>query len=795
MKNYSKSTLLFILLFTQIAISQTNENFLKISEKLENYFSLNREVISVHFNKSVYLTNEKIWFKGYVLNRNTKKINTSTTNVYGQLFNSQGEEVAKQLLFCFNGSFSGTEILDLKLPTGTYYFRFYTNYMNNFKEDESSMYPIEIINPFNEDYIAKSIQSHDLILNYHPEGGKIIRNTKNQIILELNDCLGQPIRNQEIILLNQKEEIILKTKLNTSGFGKLEFVPLNNESYKLKTVYQGNTFERAIDNIEEYGIGLTVNNVTLKDKCIIQLNTNEATMGRMIGEKIFIVVHQDEKAIIIEKIWEHQKTEQLIIVNNNDLADGVNTVRILDARFNEISNRNVYKHYKNDSINYNLRVENSDSEKKLTLTGPGLDNESNLSVSILPLNSIAKFNSQSIVSDVFIAPYVIEKKQNTNMLLKNMNRNKAFDLDLLLSAEIKQKYSWTDILAHKIEEKYENEVGINILGKVLNPIKNRANFKVQLYSFELNINEFSDIDTDLQFRFNNLILTDSTYLSFNLVKNFNEKSKLSATFNVENNKSVFNKKIVIKPYNCKIDEITNSFVENYKKPIIEDESVLELENVEVFASRSEQLLLNKNKNPALRGIKITDDTPFSEVGLLFFLERNGFVVDRNPSRPIMVQARNANATSINGADSKAMLFINDIQYRDYDILREILLGDVDEIYLSTSYLDPGINFFVGKIVIYTKGGSIGKTKRVIKHTDFVVQNGFSPRTKFKNNRYRATNDDGFENYGVNHWEPFLEQKEGIYSTQFNAIDRDRFFIQIEGISSEGKVISIHQILE
>lgn len=794
MKSLIKFKILFLVLLTQLSMGQTNENFIKISEKLESYFSLKREVISVQFNKSTYLTNEKIWFKGYVLDRKTKKLDSSTTNVYFQLFNDKGEEISKQLLFCFNGTFIGDQILDLKLASGKYYARFFTNYMNNFKEDESSVYEIEIINPFNYDDYSKNIQSHDLKINYFPESGKIIQNTKNQLTLKLNDCLGSVIRNQEIILTNQKDEIIQKTTLNGLGIGKLEFIPLNNEKYKLKTIYQGITFEKPIENIDEKGINLTVNNITLKGKCLIQISTNEATLSSLLDQKMFIVVHQDEKAVIFEKKWDDQKTEQLLVIDNNDLADGINTVRVLDSNLNEISSRNIYKNPENIETNFNLHVEKTTDDKNLLLRGINSINESNMSVTILPLNSLAKTNNHSIISDLLITPYMVQKQPISGQILKKMDRLKSFDLDVLICQNSKQKYSWNDILEIKIEEKYKDEIGINIQGEISSNLNKKEKFKVQLYSFELNINEFSDIDNDNQFRFDNLILTDSTYLSFNLVKNFSEKSKIKAVFNIENNKGIFNKKIAIESFDCKFIENKKSPAETHKKPIIIDENVIELENVEVFASKTEQMLMNRVKNPTLRGTRITDDTPLTQMGVLYFLERNGFVVDQNPSRPVTVQTRNANATSINGASSRAMLFINDIQYRDYEILRDILLGDIDEIYLSTTHLEPSVTLYVGKIVIYTKGGKLGNSKRVSTNTDFVIKNGFSPRNIFKNNQYQSTNDDGFENYGVIHWEPFLEQKDGTYSMQFNALGRDKFFVQIEGITNDGKLISIQQLL-
>ena len=357
------------------------------------------------------------------------------------------------------------------------------------------------------------------------------------------------------------------------------------------------------------------------------------------------------------------------------------------------------------------------------------------------------------------------------------------------------KYEWKNIFSEDfIKEKYPVETGLTIKGTVNNELKNSRLFTLEMFSAPLGIQEITSLDKSNNFKFENLILIDSTYINFQLLKNNNEKVALKSNIYVENNEAKFKFPWVAPTYQCiEINNISKSQY-SYRLPNITNENIIELEGIEVKATKTDQILSNKSKNNGLRGYKITPEMENANYTLLNFIERNGFIVNRYPGQGVSIFTRGSSTMSLNAARPKPIVFINDIQHRDFSLLEMMLMTEVDEIYLNTTHLEPSLQNYVGKIVIYTKMGWKAPMKSKDKPTEFLVKNGFSPRNIFKNNQYQSTNDDGFENYGVIHWEPFLEQKDGTYSIQFNALGRDKFFVQIEGITNDGKLISIQQLL-
>uniref|UniRef100_UPI00404A45B5 hypothetical protein n=1 Tax=Flavobacterium sp. TaxID=239 RepID=UPI00404A45B5 len=797
MQKIARITALFVLMFSQVQFAQTNPAFGTISEKLDAYFLLKREAISVHFNKLMYLTNEKIWFKGYVLDRKIQNLDQATTNVYMQILDDKNEVVAEELLFCYGGTFSGSFQPEITLETGVYHFRFFTHYMNNFEEDESISYDIQVINPFNNDFVEDKIQGHDLRLSYVSEGGTLLENVKSSLTVRLTDCLENPIRNQEVVLVDQNQEVVKQIKLNDFGLGKIEFIPETDSVYSLKTVYNGQEFQRVLNGIQAEGVVFSVNNIGLKNKCIFRLATNEKSLETLGNDPFYIVIHQDEKALILEASFANKKAEQLMVIENSGLFDGVNVVRLLDQNLKEIASRFVFNYPKEVLENVDLVVEKHEDGKKIAVKGLQDGIVSNLSISVLPIQSVAKFGQNSIKTDFLVHPYISEKFKKLHPFINRNDRFAAAQMDLVMASIKVQKYAWNDIMQKQVVQKYEPQIGITIRGKVLdNSIKkNRTKFKVQAYSMLYDIDEYADIDENDEFVLRNFILTDSTFISFNLVKDLKDPKKLNATFRIEDNQTPFNKPLDIYKSDCKTVADEAVAVAKFRMPNILNENVIALDNVDLVGSKSKRVLENAKKNPALRGYKVKDDDPLAQNNILYYLERNGFVVRQTAGSPISVSIRNSNTLSVNAGASRALLIINGMQYRDYDVLRDIFLRDVDEIYTSTIYLEPSINLYAGKIVIYLKNGFVGGLAPKKTNTDFLIKEGFSPRLNFVNSIYQSTDDDGFENFGVIHWEPFATQNDGFYGANFNPLTKEKFYIQIEGIAADGKLISIQKLVE
>ena len=106
---------IFYLFFFIPSYSQDTEKQEKIKNNIENYFHYDREIIHVHFNKTIFVNNEDIGFKGYVFSKNDSSPHLYTANVQLVIYNMQNEVIQKQLLFTTLGTFDGIIHLNEKL--------------------------------------------------------------------------------------------------------------------------------------------------------------------------------------------------------------------------------------------------------------------------------------------------------------------------------------------------------------------------------------------------------------------------------------------------------------------------------------------------------------------------------------------------------------------------------------------------------------------------------------------------------------------------------------------------------
>src|SRR5690606_4627685 len=183
------SLFLCVLCLTTLYSQRSEEKSNKIQELLSEYYTLDRETIHVHFNKDVYFTDEQIWLNGYVYHQQNRMLFEETTNVFMEFFDQDKALIEKKLLFSYKGTFQTHIELKNNLPSGKYYVRFYTNYMNNFSEDLSSTYEIMIVNSSGlNNVVASSVNLSNVNISVYPESGVFLENATNVVGVKIADC-------------------------------------------------------------------------------------------------------------------------------------------------------------------------------------------------------------------------------------------------------------------------------------------------------------------------------------------------------------------------------------------------------------------------------------------------------------------------------------------------------------------------------------------------------------------------------------------------------------------------------
>lgn len=810
----------------------TNAQEKDIEEHYLEYFKLPREALFLHTNKTTYLTNEDIWFKAYAYDRKNALSSKSTTNIYFGLYDSEGKQISKKLYLSKSGAAEGNFEIDSTFTSGEYYLKVSTNWMNNFKEDDSFIQKIQIINPKKQVTPKKKTNVKEYDFQFLPEGGYAIVDVKNTIGIKAIDDSGKGISATGIIYNSSNEEIT-RFKSNSLGIGKFSFTPEKGESYTSKiTLDNGKEFEQELKGFKEVGVAMTVNNL-LKGKTIITFSMNQESFELYGEDRFKLLVHQEGKVKSIPVGFDGL-TKQIVISKDN-LFSGMNTVTLFNEDEEPILERiffnaqNATKDFglylsktkvEDDSLSFRLRSKND------------LVNVLNASISVLPAETKSYNPDHSIVSAFHLKPYVRGNIENPHYYFKDFNRRKQSELDALLITQGWSRYSWDRIFNLPPKPSYDFENGISINGFVN---KNLSDIKqLLLYKTDFNKSKFIDIDNEGKFNLTNFYPVANEEIRFSYMDKKGKMKKPSMSLSYVN--FVSNDEVDTKNYQSFISFYTDK--ETISENFILDDSYEELDEIRLKTDYKRKLR-EETRDPILVNGRVTkineaeiDRYPF----VTDFIQNNGFdvmvmpinspdgrykmgdVVIRSrgrgaisttssavanvpisptyspvPNETEQMTERNEARTTAEDISIYPTVFLDGMILSDANVLLNMGMEMVDRVVIDKTGIGLGLSGgFGGAIKIYTRRGVFVRETKGVNTTIYtnVSEFGFQPIKEFYTPKYASYNMKSFKDYGIIHWEPNLDIMNGM-SSDFNIVNTgtDEINFYIEGISSDGKVFS------
>jgi hypothetical protein len=781
--------LLITFLVSSAIFSQNNEETVKskIGVVLENYFKLDREAIHIHVNKSTFLSEETIWYQGYIVNRKTNKP-FYTSNVFVLLFDENGKQLSEKLVFADNGVFSGHIKLGPNLDSGNYYIQVYTNWMNNFTENESTLVKVNIINPDQGIRNTKKIVKETLKVYLNPEGKNLISGVSNAIGIQVKDCNNNAPTDLEATIQNSKGEALQTVKLNNYGFGKFYTIP-TTEVLRVVVKYEDKIIENNLPPANLIGVAIEASSFMLDNKTTIKVKTNKSSFNSLQFRGLNLVIHQDQNYIVEPLNINPNNLEQIIVVNNTDLNPGINTIRIIDNELKQWSERQIYISpiAKN---NYDV-IKNNQQENIIKLAAFSNSTNNMISISVLPVETKSIDDNNSIIAGLTINPYLKTSLLNSNYYLNDVNRLKYYELDLALLNQESLKYDWEYMKLQPPTAHYTFDIGINLKGTVANPLKSKSFHKVKLVSSKEFITASADVTENGTFEFQNLLLTDSTNVNLSLHKlpNF-EYVDAKLALQVVNRKKPYNKVftgLIKKNCNSENDTIktVNLDLPDFKEKAIQLQEVLS-------KNKKKQLTYNKIlSNMMLRGHKIDSTNNFSSI--LNFIEQNGFKVDRTIGK-INIYCRLPQMSP--GPPPTPIVYIDDRQlYFDYNELEFLKMDELDEIYINALAIVVGINNNLGIIRIYTKKQQNAYSKKSNPNS-FFVKDAFSKNSTFQNLEYENASSNGFNNFGTINWfTKTISDSNGNFTFDILDYNKKNCKIIIEGMTTDGQIFHEEKVVQ
>ncbi|UOK42687.1 hypothetical protein [Flavobacterium enshiense] len=500
------------LVFSQAEINQSHE---KINDALTEYFKLDRENIHLHLNKNIFLTSDEIWFKGYIIEKKNKKPYFLTSNVLISLLDDKGNKIKKYLFYAENSIFEGNIKLDENISTGKYYLEVFTNYMNNFSENESSVFELKIINPKDGKTFpdTRIVNLSTIKTEFFPEGNVFLEGTSNTIAVKISDCNGNGISVKDGEIVNSKGETITNFSTNSLGYGKFEILQTKSELYKAVFKINDVKTEEKLPFPEVNGITFSANNYTFENKTTLKIKTNSNSLAQYKNEPLTLIIQQDDYSSYVPFSFKDDNTEQLLALPNENLLNGINTLYLVDKNHKKIAERILYKPLKFDR-NIDLKVLRKQNDS-IVISGTSTILSGTLSVSVLPEGTKSLTEKKTIYNSFLLDNQLSEKSPDGNQLLSNFSKRKHYELDTYLMCQ-KSKYNWQTMLSSSPQKKFDFDNGLTFKGTINIPVKDRDS-KVEINSLTSGLSEFSPINEKNEFYFKNILVSDSTLVHFSLL--------------------------------------------------------------------------------------------------------------------------------------------------------------------------------------------------------------------------------------------------------------------------------------
>jgi TonB-dependent SusC/RagA subfamily outer membrane receptor len=478
---------------TAFTFTQEGENLTeKIIAKLERYrVNTPQEKVYLHFDKPYYMAGETMWFKGYLFDGTSHKIDSVSRVMYVDLIDeTNGTTIASRILNC-DGSTFGDFLLPDSLDEGVYQIRAYTNYMRNYSEEfffhqDFKIYQGSIKNRLTDSNAKKMTEIADV--QFFPEGGNSVVGLDSRIGFKALNILGKGVYIQGFVLDNAKDTVVAFQSEHL-GMGVFNYTP---EPQKTYTAYvkenDGKYRPFALPYAHEQGFTMAVDNISNKEKVKVFISNNSPKPADKSSE-IIVVAHQRGQLCFMAKGNETQKSFALSIPKNKIPDDGIVQITLINAKGEPLCERLVFNNLNRqitlkitpDKTNYKIREKVTINLEATDVEGKPV--EGNFSVAVTDASQVIADPHQenlltylllsSDVSNLSGTDYYSALRGNIEQpayYFDKENANANRHLDILMMTQGWRRFVWRDLMSDK-EPKITNllETGLEVSGTALKP--------------------------------------------------------------------------------------------------------------------------------------------------------------------------------------------------------------------------------------------------------------------------------------------------------------------------------------
>lgn len=369
----------------------------------------------------------------------------------------------------------------------------------------------------------------DIDLQFFPEGGALIDGIRSRVAFKAVKPNGLGIDAKGTITDNTGKAIANFTSQHI-GMGVFAMIPEPGKTYKANVTFS-NGVQGSYDlpTARSEGINLSLNN-TAPDSLGIKIATNDPFFKKN-QNKSFYVIAQSGGVICYAAQTSLKSMVYSAMVPKDKFPTGILQVTVFTSRGSPVSERLTFIQH-NDQLNLSLKSDRPTysrrgkvkmlvSAKNKTLPVAGGDfSVAVIDESIVPVDEDAE---TTILSDLLLTSDLRGYIEKPNYYFAHHDEQAAADLDALMLTQGYRRFSYKNIIADKNPPiAFLPEQGIDISGTLRSntgiPL---AKGNIRLYIPDKNFSTQTVTDMSGNFRFSNVMLSDTSRVTLNARDNPN----------------------------------------------------------------------------------------------------------------------------------------------------------------------------------------------------------------------------------------------------------------------------------
>lgn len=804
---------LVVVLSSFMLSDQSDFNYL-IKTKLDNYRTHNwPEKIYVQTDKSLYTSNETIWFSAYLVNGVTHLKSTKSKVIHVEVINDRDSIIDKHQLFIEGINTSGDFKINDNWTNGKYTLRAYTNYMRNqsadyfFKkeiriwsdETDKSIYDeASKVNSVDASTAQKIISSNEPDLNFYPEAGHLIENLSSKVAFKIkNEFYHAGVVSGYIT--DNDGQLVSHFQTFELGMGIFFITPRENKTYFATIEINGSEYQYQLPKALPEGYNLTATYRTDD----LSIDINSSTEKDLLGS--YLIIHQRGE-IIFEEVLKEKKNRHSLKLSSDKLQDGVLHITLFNKEGHPVCERLIFieSEKNNGTIKINKNKNTFNTREKMDVILQAEDYTkapllSSLSISVKK-SDFEKYtnHSENIKTWLLLNSDLRGAIKNPKYLFSKTDVFKRkYLLDLVMMTNGWRRFTWQNLIQDNFEEeKFTVEKGIVISGSTKLLAKpyslTSAYTSLTLLGSEISSFPLQKSGPDGKFSFGPLEFYDSIPVFIQArLNNFASKDEKDRQVSISIDNTISSPKIekrskVTEKRNdslnyLKISKYLTELSFQYNNSQKLDEVVLIGKNKAKEDARKKEMnelaiygypsyRLDIQSSPFFNSISMSD--LLNQIPGLFFSPGSGFTIRGSKKQP-RIQIDNTDASLEELLD----LFPIDVSFIDYH------RGASSGIFSNSAN---------GTILVYTRQGKFGFSSNAKRKPGIINYNaeGFYTAKEFYSPNYsiERKNNDSPDIRTSLYWNAKVRTTAENIAPKVSFFTGDlkgEYIIEVEGISDSG----------